>query len=71
MDLQILLLLSLDKDIHGKPKKLNSKQLDTIRKLGYVKVLTKLGCYLLVIVWFLACASILVQQFIFCIYLII
>lgn len=42
MDLEILLLLSLDKDIHGKPKKLNSKQLDTIRKLGYVKVLTKL-----------------------------
>lgn len=41
MDLPILLLLSLDKDIHGKPKKLNSKQLDTIRKLGYVKVLTK------------------------------
>lgn len=43
MDLEILLLfLSLDKDVHGKPKKLNSKQLDTIRKLGYVKVMTKL-----------------------------
>jgi len=51
MDLKILLLLSLDKDIHGKPKKLNSKQLDTIRKLGYVKVLTKLGCWLLFGFW--------------------
>lgn len=54
MELEILLLLSLDKDIHGKPKKLNSKQLDTIRKLGYVKVLTKtLGFRLLFSFWLL------------------
>lgn len=61
MVLPILLLLSLDKDIHGKPKKLNSKQLDSIRKLGYVNVLTNLGCHFLF--GFLAFALNLVVQF--------